>query len=172
VINVPANDHGAIYVIELNRPAPEGLEDKTDAAIMAVFGNVVLNTDYIDVIAPGVLTDMSLPDLIRNGYDMQLSPTDAVEIDGLIGSVVLVMSAAFPPEGMTLDLPADVRLVTVLRDTPDVTLPETLRSDAAKGSLQGNGKPKKSDARIGGMIATYALLLMFALVGLMVWIGG
>ena len=85
---------------------------------------------------------------------------------------VLVMSAAFPPEGMTLDLPADVRLVTVLRDTPDVTLPETLRSDAAKGSLQGNGKPKKSDARIGGMIATYALLLMFALVGLMVWIGG
>ena len=35
---IPANDHGAIYVLELNRPTPDGLADKTDAAMMAVFG--------------------------------------------------------------------------------------------------------------------------------------
>ena len=32
-------------------------------------------------------------------------------------------------------------------------------------------KPPKSDARISGMIATVALVAMFALVGLVVWWG-
>ncbi len=32
-------------------------------------------------------------------------------------------------------------------------------------------KPPKSDARISGMVATVALLVMFALVGWFVWMG-
>jgi hypothetical protein len=39
-------------------------------------------------------------------------------------------------------------------------------------SLEGKPKKKKSDAAMSGMIATYALLTMFALVGLMIWIAG
>jgi hypothetical protein len=34
------------------------------------------------------------------------------------------------------------------------------------------GKPAKSDARIGGMVATFVLLFLFALTGLMIWIAG
>ena len=63
MLTIPANDHGAIYVLELNRPAPDGLADKTDAAMMAVFGPAVVNTDYVDAITPGMLTDMTLADL-------------------------------------------------------------------------------------------------------------
>ena len=173
MITVPANDHGAIYVIELNRPAPAGLEDKTDAAIIETFGPVVLNTDYVDVITPGRLgDDMRLVDLIRGGYDMPVSPADEAALEGLMGTVILVMSAAFGGNAMTIDLPADVRLVTTLRETPDVTLAAPLRSDSAEGVLEPATKLKKSDARIGGMIAMYALIAMFALVGLMIWIGG
>ena len=33
-------------------------------------------------------------------------------------------------------------------------------------------RPPKSNARISGMVATVALLVMFALLGVVIWIGG
>ena len=169
MITIPANDHGAIYVLELNRPAPDGLDDKTDAAMMAIFGNVVLNTDYIDAVSPGMLTDMTLPDLIRNGYDVPMSDAQAEELRGLFGTVILVMSAAFGGAAMTLNLPSDVRLVATLRDTPEMNAPRSITTDSAKGTLPPARK-KPSDAAMSGRIATLALLVLFALVGVMIWI--
>ena len=171
MLNIPANDHGAIYVLELNRPAPDGLADKTDAAMMAVFGKVIVNTDYVDAITPGMLDDMTLPDLIRNGYDMPVSVVDAETLRGLMGTAVLVMSAAFGGSAMTIDLPADVRHVLTLREDASLDAPRPLTSAAAQGTLPGTAPRKKpSDAAMSGRIATIALLLMFALVGLMIWV--
>lgn len=172
MINVPANDHDAIYVLQLVRPAPEGLEEKTDAAMMAVLGKVVVNNNYVDAITPGMLTDMTLPDLIRNGYDMPVSEIDAEKMRGLLGSVVLVMSAAFGGTAMTIDLPADVRLVTTLRDTPHMHAPQPIVSDSAKGIISQTGKKPVSDAAMSGRIATIVLLGLFLLVAIMIWIAG
>lgn len=171
MLNIPANDHGALYILELNRPSPDGLEDKTDIAMQAIFGPVLVNTDYVDAIPPGMLADITLPDLIRNGYDMPVSDADAEEMRGMMGTAVLVMSAAFGGQNQTIDLPADVRLVTVLRETPELRAPRPIHTDTADGILTG-GKTKKrpSDAAMSGRIATIALIVMFLLVGLMVWI--
>ncbi|MFT5065531.1 MAG: hypothetical protein ACJAXK_000532 [Yoonia sp.] len=169
MINVPANDHGAIYVLELNRLAPDGLDTKTDAAMMAVFGNVVLNTDYVDAITPGMLAEMSLPDFIRNGYDMPVSTIQAEEMRGLMGTVVLVMSAAFGGDAMNIDLPSDVRLVMVLHETTAMAAPRPITTDSALGTVPPKRK-KPSDAAMSGRVATYALLVLFALVVVMIWI--
>ena len=172
-MHIPANDHGALYVLEITGTPPAGLTEKTDAALLAVLGPVVVNTDYVDVITPGMLIDMTLPQLIANGYDMPMSDADADNLRGLTGSAVLLMSAAFGGQETTLQLPDSVRLVTVLRETPALAVPQPLTSDAAKGTIPGKPtKPPKSNARIGGMVAMYALIAMFALVGLMIWIGG
>ncbi|MCO4848816.1 MAG: hypothetical protein KC448_12695 [Yoonia sp.] len=171
MINVPASDHGAIYVLELNRPAPDGLDDKTDAAMMSVFGNIVLNTDYVDAITSGMLAEMSLPDFIRNGYDMPLSSIQAEELRGLMGTVVLVMSAAFGGQAIDIDLPSDVRLVMVLRETPSMAAPRPITTDSALGTVPPKRK-KPSDAAMSGRIATYVLLVLFALVAVMIWIAG
>lgn len=173
MISIPANDHGAIYVLELNRPAPEGLEAKTDAAMMAVLGPVLVNTDYVDAILPGMLADMTLPDLIRNGYDMQVSEREAEKLRGLFGTVVLVMSAAFGGKEVTVDLPSDVRLVTTLRETPHMTAPQPISTESAKGAITPpSGKKRPSDAALSGRIATIALVGMFLLVAIMIWIAG
>lgn len=170
--DIPANDHGAIYVFELHGTPPEGLSEKTDQAMMVIFGNAVVNTDYIDAIMPGMLTDMTLPQLIKNGYDMPVAVDVADELRALTGTAVLAMSAAFGGQAMQLSLPQNVHLVTILREAPEIKLNETLASDSARGTLASAAptKPPKSDARIGGMVATYALLAMFALVGLMIWV--
>ena len=173
MLTIPANDHGALYVLEMNRPAPDGLADKTEAAMQAIFGPVLVNTDYVDAVTPGMLEDMTLPDLIRNGYDMPVSETDAEAMRGMMGTAVLVMSAAFGGVAQVIDLPADVRVVTTLRDTPDLKAPRPISTDTAPGNLTG-GKVKKptSDAAMSGRIATLALIVMFTLVGVMIWIAG
>ena len=171
MINIPAHDHGAIYMLELNRPPPEGLDDKTDAAIMSVFGNVVLNTDYVDVITPDMLAETALPDLIRNGYYMSLSTPQAEELRGLMGTVVLVMSAAFGGDAIDIDLPSDVRLVMILRETAGMAAPRPITTDSAFGTVPQKRK-KPSDAAMSGRVATYALLVLFALVAVMIWIAG
>ena len=173
MIDIPPNDHGAIYVFEVIGIPPADLGDKTDAALMAVFGPVVLNTDYVDVVAPDVLTDMTLPQFIRHGYDMPVADDVAEELRSLIGTAVLVMSAAFGGQDVVLDLPENMRLVTTLREKPAIKIIDPLNTASAEGTLDTKPtKPPKSNARMSGMVATYALLAMFALVGLMIWMGG
>jgi hypothetical protein len=172
-VQIPANDHGAIYVFEVIGKPPADLGDKTDTAMMAVFGPVVLNTDYVDVITPGVLADMTLPQFIKHGYDMPVAGGVAEELRSLIGTAVLVMSAAFGGQEAALDLPENTRLVTVLREKSAINVIEPLTATSAEGTLDTKpAKPPKSNARMSGMVATYALLAMFALVGLMIWVGG
>lgn len=172
MINIPANDHGAIYVLELIRPNPEGLEDKTDAAMMAILGPVLVNTDYVDAITPGMLEDITLPDLIRNGYEMPINETDAEKLRGLFGTVVLVMSAAFGGKALTIDLPSDVRLVTTLREGASMNAPSPIHTDSAKGIMTLKTKKPPSEAAMSGRIATIALAGMFLLVAIMIWIAG
>jgi hypothetical protein len=149
------------------------LGDKTDTALMAVFGSVVLNTDYVDVITPGVLTDMTLPQFITHGYDMPVADDLAEELRSLIGTAVLVMPAAFGGREVALDLPENTRLVTTLREKPAIKVIDPMSTASADGVLTPKPtKPPKSNARMSGMVATYALLAMFALVGLMIWVGG
>jgi len=171
MIDVPKNDHGAIYVLQLNRPAPDGLDDKTDAAMMEIFGNIILHTNYVDTITPEMLVDMNLPDLIRDGYDISVSEDEATKMRGLIGTVILVMSAAFGGNAMTINLPSDVRLVTVLRETATMTAPRPITTDSALGTAPTVRK-KPSDAAMSGKVATYTLLVLFALVAVMIWVAG
>lgn len=172
-LHIPANDHGAIYVFELTGPPPADLAEKTDAALMAILGPIVVNTDYVDTITPGMLTDMTLPQLIKHGYDMSIDDDVADELRGLIGTTVLVMSAAFGGQEVDLELPDSVSLVATLREVPAIKVNGPLTSASAAGTLAPKPtKPPKSNARMSGMVATYALLAMFALVGLMIWVGG
>ena len=50
-MHIPANDHGALYVLEITGTLPDGLTEKTDAALLAVLGPVVVNTDAYDMLS-------------------------------------------------------------------------------------------------------------------------
>jgi hypothetical protein len=172
-IEIAANDHGAIYVFEVIGILPADLGDKTDTALMAVFGPVVLNTDYVDVVYPATLLDMTLPQYIADGYDMPMADEVDEDLRGLVGTAVLVMSASFGGQDVTLGLPENVRLVTTLREQPAIKVIDPISTASADGVLTPKPtKPPKSNARMSGMVAMYALLAMFALVGLMIWVGG
>jgi len=93
--------------------------------------------------------------------------------------------------GVSIADPDDVQIVAdaVLRDLglaqflmmgygiaeaeigPEMEALNTLTGSSVADPVPPAKKPK-SDARIGGMVATLALLVLFALVGLMIWIAG
>lgn len=170
-LQVPANDHGALYVLELTGAAPAMLDDQ---AVLRLLGPVVLNTDYVDLVPARAQAAVALPDLVAQGYDLPLSAAQQAELADLQGPVLLIMSRAFGGQALDLALPAGTRLVMVLRAPARLTEKRaTLTADSAAGILTGPAaKPRKSDARMSGMVATAALVVMFLLVVIVVWVGG
>ena len=169
MLDIPANDHGALYVVEYFGPPLDGSREEMIAAII---GPVTLNLDFVDLITPAQRAEVALPDLIRQGYDLQLSPTQATSLRVVPGVVVLIMSRAFGGKARQIALPDQTCTVMVLRDKTPISAPDKLTSDGSAGDMNGpQAKPRKSDARMSGMVATVALLVMFALVGLMVLVG-
>jgi hypothetical protein len=84
-----------------------------------------------------------------------------------------VLSSAFGGFDATITPTAPLKWIGTYTEEGSSIKFAPLPSDAAKGTVgETPAKPPKSDARIGGMIAVYALIAMFALVGLIIWVGG
>ncbi|MGL4320432.1 MAG: hypothetical protein ACRCS3_06165 [Paracoccaceae bacterium] len=100
--------------------------------------------------------------------EVQLA-ADAAMLDAYQGYVLAVRSQAFGGYAASLQPDARLRLMgTYTEETPPIRF-EPLPTAAAQGVLAG-GRAPKSDARIGGMVATFVLLFLFALTGLVVWL--
>ncbi len=171
---IPDTDHGKIRVFSVSDPV-DGLSDREIEALVATFGNAPLDPDFVDVIHTDDLDDMSLVDYVVQGYDIQPDESDIGAFSLVEGTVVLIMSRAHEGREVTLSLAEGVRHITTLGRGARMTVSAQIDTKSSEGSAAiGDpvGKPPKSDARIGGMVATVALILMFVLVGVMVWVGG
>lgn len=168
-VTIPANDHGQLRVFALDMAAPQELRDKTDAGLAGVFG-AVLNSDYVDVLDVAALGDMDLISYIRQGYDLHPDEADTIALSGISGWAILVMSRATAEQEVTLTLSPGIHHVTTIGTPMTLTAQTPLESESAKGVLTQTTKAPMSDGRIGGMVATLALLVLFALVGLMIWV--
>ncbi|MEY1554014.1 hypothetical protein AB3Y40_00130 [Yoonia sp. R2331] len=172
-LTIPATDHGQIRVFAVTGPVPPGLVDKDADALTDTFGVTGLDADFIDVFDTQALGDMTLTDFLQHGYDITPDAADLAMLQGLEGIVVLMMSRAAGGETTVLSLGAGVKHVTTLGDKAQLSVAPPLESLSSQGVIEPiAGKPAKSDARIGGMVAMVALVVMMLLVGLMVWVGG
>lgn len=171
-LTIPADDHGQIRVFATDADLPAEVIEKTPRGLEYLF-EAELNPDFVDIVRIADLGGMALSAYIAEGYDMAPDLVDKAAVDAITGYAVLVLSRATGEVETTLT-PADgLRHVTTYSPVAKITPPEPLPDASAKGILEPTPtKPPKSDARMSGMVATYALLAMFALVGLMIWVGG
>jgi len=180
-INVPANEHGVvrIFAIDLPRddlaafapPELEGVEVMAQSPLRAALGVDRLDMEYVDIIHPEDLGEMGLSGYLNDGLGLSAQEIAGARthLDGITGPVALVLSKAHAGEAAILTPRAPLRWVATLNEPQDVHDMAPLRSDGAAGVVTG-GKPPKSDAAIGGRIATIALLVLALLVILMIWI--
>ncbi len=171
-ITIPANDFGKIRVFALTGTPAEPLQNKQPDVIAKLFGYEGLNLDYVDVVDIAATGEMGLLGLLQQGYGLTPDEADIAALSHLSGWVILVMSRATSGSEATLNPMPVLSHVTTLGEDASLTAHASLESEAAKGVLEPPAKPAKSDARIGGMVAMVALIVMFALVGLMIWVAG
>lgn len=169
---IPASDFGQLRVFATDLDLPAEVLAKPPQGLADLFG-ADLNPDFVDVVQIRDLDGMKLSAYIAEGYDMAPDLVDKAAVDAITGTAILVLSRATNAVETTLKLAEGLRHVTTYSPAVQIITPEKLPDASAKGIL-GNPPTKapKSDARMSGMVATYALLVMFALVGLMIWVGG
>lgn len=169
-LTLPANDHGLIRIFKIATPAPAGLEERTPAALAALFGTDDLDADYIDVVDTRHLAGLSLIDYLHQGYDIPDTATDDPALRDLKGVVVLLMSRAARGRAVTLTLADTVTHVTTTGDPARLRVPSApVETAAAAGTVPG-GRAAPSQAAMSGRVATIALIVLFALVVLMIWV--
>jgi hypothetical protein len=171
-ITIPENDHGQIRVFATTLDLPHEVLQKQPGGMLALFG-APLNPDYVDIVRIDDLMGMSLTRYIHEGYDMAPDLVEAATVDRITGYAVLVLSRATDGKETTLEPGFGLRHITTYSPAASFAAHEALPSESAKGTIPSpDGPPAKSNARMSGMVATFALLVMFLLVGVMILVGG
>ena len=95
---------------------------------------------------------------------------DKPQLDALKGHVLIVLSRAFSGHEQTVSPQAPLRWIgTWAEETAPVEF-EPLPSGDTEGAVNTKTRSRPSDAAMSGRVATITLLVLFALVGVMVWI--
>ena len=189
-LEVTASEAGLVRVFALSMSddqakalkanSADGIEG-TDASSLQepALGATTLNDDHVEVFPVSDLGDMALPDYLTEGAGIARDTLEAdrFKLASLEGWVMVVYSTAFRGMAQTLSPSAQLTLVgTYPQEGIDWSPQIDLSTPSALPQKEDTGEPvpkkRPSDAAMSGRIATLALLVMFLLVGLMVWIAG
>lgn len=179
---ISPTEHGVIRLFTVNLPADQiaGFTE-TDPAqagaapVQKALGVDHLDTDFVELFPVSNLSGLGLAGYLTEGLGVAEADVrpDASRLNSLSGHVLVVLSQAFGGQAATLSPTAPLKWIGTYTEEGASIRFEPLPSDSAKGTIAAPpGKPAKSDARVGGMIAMYALIAMFALVALIIWVAG
>ena len=146
---------------------PQALPDP----VAALLGVDTLDRDFVEIFDTADLTGLGLTGYLMTGNaipEAQLAP-DRAKLDTRQGPVLILFASALPNRPVTLHPDPRLTLIGSYADDEPPIHFEPLPEAAAHGSLTRPAQ-KYSNARMSGMVATIALLVMFALVGLLIWL--
>jgi hypothetical protein len=171
MIHIPPTERHTLRVFTLAVPPDDLHRLRSDpTAIAALLGTPTVNTHYIDIFDVKDIDAIGLAQYLidGNGAAEPQITADKPTLDAIRGPVLILTSGA--ANGTLTPAPQLSLIGTYAEDTPPIIF-EPLPTDSAKG-LTGQGKAPMSDARAGGMVATVALIVLFAITGLMIWMAG
>ncbi len=187
-IPIPANERHTLRVFALDMtPAEVALLRDTDApltpgqvlpplrpdAAARLLGVAGADRSQIDLFHSDDIAAIGLAAYLIEGNavaEVQIA-ADAGMLDAYQGYVLTIRSQAFGGQAVVLDPDPTLRLMGTYAETVPTVRFDPLPTASAKGVL-GGGKPPMSDARMGGMVATVALLFMFGLTAFVIWFAG
>lgn len=131
-----------------------------------------LDSDFIELFDLRDLDELGLPGYMVEGLGISeedVAPHRA-QLEAIKGPVLFVFSRALGGFETTIQPKPPLRWVgTFVEDRPPVTF-EPLASEAAQGDVAPETKPRPSDAAMSGRVAMVALLVIFALTAVVVWV--
>lgn len=180
-MHIAAAEHGVvrIFAVDLPADAVAAFTRTTDDAkdghwpLREALGATILNAEFIEVFDVGDLEGVGLAGYVEEGLGMPSAAVlpDRALLDGVTGTVLIVLSAAFGGAEQTLTPRAPLRWIATYQDDVEIPAMIPLRAESATGVMAG-GRAKPSDAAMSGRIATIVLVVLALLVVAMIWIGG
>lgn len=171
---VTASEAEVIRVYEVALP-----DQKAEALTVADIGRALtlneadsdLDPEYVDIFPVNALDDYGLKGYLIEGLGIRegaLAPYDS-KIQRAEGYIVVVLSKAFRNKPLGLKNGHPLRLIGAFSERKAESIDVDLTTPSAEKSAP-KPKKQKSEAAQSGMVATVALLVMFAFVALIVWI--
>jgi len=177
--HVKATEHGLVRVFQLSYAVSMEIGHMgTLDGLAEALGVEHLDGRDVQIVAIGEISDMGLSAFLTLGYEIdeaEIAPLRPV-LDALEGKVAILRSGAFDGRDVHLETGGGARLTATLHEggppTPTLAHADRTVESARRPADAPREKPRPSDAAMSGRVATVALLVLFALVALMVWIGG
>lgn len=172
-ITIRPTEHGVVRIFAVDLPEDQiaGFNRQNGAwPLQDALGADVLNADHVELFPLSDLDELGLTGYLEQGHG--IDPADLADMRGqlhaLAGHVLIVTSRAFGGQAQTLTPCAPLRLIASFHEDATPVAFDPLPSKAARGTTGGKAAP--SDAAMSGRIASLALLVLFALVALVVWV--
>lgn len=179
-LHVPGGGRPLVHVFRL-AVSPEELERLRASGtqgIAALLGVEMLDHRFADLFDASDLAGVGLAGFLIEGSGAIKAQVaaDQARLDAVRGPVLVLHARAFG--GVATTLRPDHRLTLIgiyAEDVPPVRFDPLPDADARRSlapDAAAPATPPKSDARVGGMVATVALVLMFAFTALFIWFAG
>lgn len=176
---VMADERGAVRVFALDLPPDQAARLRDDpgpedgpAPLQALLGARYLDADFVEVFDVADLEGLGIYGYLRDGNgvsEADLAPHRAA-LEALSGWVVIVYSSAFGGFAQTLGPAPALRPIGIWHEARDPVVMTPLHSEAATTAADAPARKPPSQGAILGRVAVYALLVLFALTLVMVWI--
>lgn len=176
-MQIKATEAGLVRVFAIDLPA-DRIADLIDpdapdlCGLKTALGATELSGDHVDLVRLTDLEELGLDGYLIDGLGVapdDVGP-DRTRLRALKGYALVLPSRAFAGIEQTLSPKAPLRWIGTYSEPQVQTHFAPLPSESAKGAPLPRQSKQLSDAAISGRVATVALLVLFALVGLMIWI--
>jgi len=175
--HIPKNEHGLVRLFSIDLP-PEDIpsfveENGDDWPLRAALGAGHLEHEYIEVFPVSDLTGLGLIGYMNEGLGISQADLagDRAQLDAVSGHVLVVLSRAFGGHEQQIAPQPPLRWIGTWREERAPVQFETLPHESAQGEVPVETQPEKpSEAAMSGRVAMIALLVIFVLTGLMIWI--
>ncbi|WP_057792118.1 hypothetical protein [Roseovarius atlanticus] len=179
-IEIRESESGVVRVfdVDLTRAEAEAFNRRNGSwPLKDALGAESLDPHYVDMMQIEDLEGYGLSQYLEQGMGVSSHDLEDahVQIEGLKGTVLVVGSGAFGGEAQVLTPRAPLRLVATFNEDKAPVQFDPLPSAGAQvaPATEDDDTPepkKKSDAAMSGRVAMIALLVLFVLTAIVVWV--
>ena len=168
-LNVAPNEHGVLRVFSLDMRPQEAKLLREPGAAEQVLGVSELDHEQIDIFPVSDLEDVGLFGYLSDGCGVSEDQLDRAVLDAVEGWVMVVRSAAFKGEAVTLNLDPRLRLIGLYTEQATNWTGGAIATESAKpfsatqATIEASGKPQ----RIGSAVLA---LILFLVIGGALWL--
>ncbi len=177
-LHISSHEHGIVrlFAIDLPDHAVAGFAEPDEVtgawSLLKALGAEKVDSEYLEIFPVSNLTGLGLSSYMTEGLgiaEAEIAP-DKPQLDALKGHVLIVRSRAFSGHEQTVSPQEPLRWIGTWAEEAAPVEFEQLPSGDAEGTVNTQTRRRPSDAAMSGRVATITLLVLFALVGVMVWV--